>query len=137
MTPEEYALYQKAVVFIKNNMENPDFLSVLKENKIRVIPSSLSYVIKKLEEVGYEVTKPEIKSNTLSTDEIKQEIKNVSVRLFSLINETSITETNSQLIIKFPDSAFYKKKQLLEDAEMLNTLSAIILKFSQLPLSIQ
>ena len=137
MTPEEYTLYQKAVVFIKNNMENPDFLSVLKENKIRVIPSSLSYVIKKLEDAGYEITKPEIKSNSLSTNEIKQEIKNVSVRLFSLINETNIYETDSQLIFKFPDSAFYKKKQLLEDAEMLNTLSAITVKFSQLPLSIQ
>lgn len=133
MTYEEKELYLKAVRFIKNNMENPDFISVLKEEKIRVIPSSLSYVIEKLQNAGYTVTKPTVENATtcsLSQEEIKDFVKEKDIRVFSLIKNTEISCVENKIIISFPTSASYHYKQLVEDQNAMSKLNALATELS-------
>lgn len=131
MTPEEKLLYEKAVVFIEKNMNNPDFISVLREHKIRVFPSSLSFIIKKLEEAGYTVSKTTINTSipetqTVSTDKIKEDLKGISVKISSLINSCDLSIMNNILNIKFPEKSSYQKKQLLEDKDCLITIKEMV-----------
>lgn len=129
MTPEEKNLYEKAAIFINNNMNNPDFNAVLKAYKIRVIPSSLSFVIQKLQDAGYVVSKPEkttVLSQTVDINAIMESLKNISVKVSSLINNTSLSIENNVLIISFLDKAYYQKKQLLEDATCLQTIKEVV-----------
>lgn len=135
MTYEEKELYLKAVRFIKNNMDNPDFISVLKEEKLRVIPSSLSYVIEKLQNAGYTVTKPTTENTTtcsLSQEEIKDFVKEKDIRVFSLIKNTEISCVENKIIISFPSSSSYHYKQLIEDTNTMSKLNALATELSSI-----
>lgn len=133
MTYEEKELYLKAVRFIKNNMENPDFISVLKEEKLRVIPSSLSYVIEKLQAAGYTVVKPTANDKptcSLSQEEIKDFVKEKDIRVFSLIKNTNISYVENKILISFPTSSSYHYKQLIEDENAMSRLNALATELS-------
>ena len=131
MTPEEKNLYEKAAIFISKNLNNPDFNSVLKEYKVRVIPSSLSYVIQKLQDAGYVVSKPSVNEShqtSLDLNNVRESLKSISVKVSSLINNTDISLSGNTLVITFNEKAYYQKKQLLEDATCLTTIKETIQK---------
>lgn len=146
MSDEEYKLYQKAVNYIVNNINNSDFTSILRQYGYKIIPTKLSYVIENLEKAGYTVSKNITPNNieqqvnsTFNKDDYLSFIKNHLLSLYTLIKDTTIFYKDNKLSIIFDKQSFFKYKQCSEknNKDNLTKLSYDYLKTNyELDLSI-
>lgn len=122
MNQREYDMYQKAVGFIINNLSNPDFTTILRQNGYKIIPCKLSFVIENLEKAGYTVTKnQETPQTPVPTTEIifdKETFLNTlkinNLSLYTLVKDTNISFESNVLNINFDKNSFFKYKQVLD-----------------------
>lgn len=145
MSNEERQAYQKIINYIKNNLENPNFINMLRQNGYKIIPCKLSFIIENLEKAGYTVTKktsePVIEqTNTpvisqFNSQELTQFIKERSLNIYTLIKDCEFYVQQNALNVVFAKQAFFKYKQCAEFNNM-NQFNKLVSMFFNAPYSI-
>lgn len=130
MDQREYEMYQKAVGFIINNLSNPDFTAILRQNGYKIIPCKLSFIIENLEKAGYTVTKNSAETQT-QTERVQpiitfdkenffNTLKSNNLSLYTLIKDADIFLSDNNLTIIFDKNSFFKYKQVLDTTNNKN-----------------
>ena len=119
MEQREYEMYQKAVGFIINNLDNKDFTTVLRQNGYKIIPCKLSYVIENLEKAGYTVTKSSTSELNMpdtipnfNKEDFFNFIKTQNLSLYTIIKETTVQIDQNNIYCLFKKNDFFKYKQM-------------------------